>query len=238
MLVAIRKAPRLHPFRRLYRAHGILRIRKIHWPKFRAKKTTRGKSLEFFFFANSFESLPDVNERRDDRILWTQHLAHPSPNVRSSHRERRNISGMPMILMTGMQNVPEVGLHCRPNQSAPVHHLGDLLHPFSDLDVVHRSIDSRESAQDLIDFQTLLIGKVAFRIKGIRRGHSTGEPNQNTGIGLRLGMLHHGRIRQGSRSAPTQCGQRSSAQLFDEISSRSLFFRSHHLNERFGIQVA
>ncbi len=103
------------------------------------------KRLELFLFANTFQSLTDVNESRHGWIPGPQQPCHPGPDVRSSDRLRRDVTGVPMILMTRMQDVTEVGLNVRADHRPAIQDLRDVLEAGSDLDVVNNRVDSGKS---------------------------------------------------------------------------------------------
>ena len=84
------------------------------------------------------QPLADVDERRDGRVLRPADLGDPRADVRRGHRLRRDVAGVPVVLVPRVEDVPQVGDDVRADQRAPVHHLGDVLQPLRDLDVVDR----------------------------------------------------------------------------------------------------
>ena len=69
MLIPFFKPGRRHPLGRLDRLNRILGKRKNKRSVFRTKKSGGVKSLEFFFFSNSLQSLTNVNKSRDGRVV-------------------------------------------------------------------------------------------------------------------------------------------------------------------------
>ena len=82
-------------------------------------------------------------------IVRPAHPGDPRAEVRRGHGLRRDVAGVPVVLVPRVQDVPQVGDDVRADQRAAVHHLGDVLQPLRDLDVVHDRVDGREGAQDL-----------------------------------------------------------------------------------------
>ena len=88
-----------------------------------------------------------------------------------------------------MQDATEVGLHRRTDQRPAIHDLRDVLEPLADPDAVDRSGNRREGAEHALIRESLLVGRVTLRIKGLRGGHAAGEPDEDAGI-CRSGGLH------------------------------------------------
>jgi hypothetical protein len=109
-LVAAGEATRLHPFGRLHGSGGLFRIREIERAEFTAEKTRGGEGLKFFAFAHTFEALANIDKGRDHRIARSEHLRHPRADVGSGNGLRRHVTGVPVILVTRMQDAAEVRL--------------------------------------------------------------------------------------------------------------------------------
>ena len=183
---------------------------------------------EFLLLADPFEALADVDERRHNRVLGPQDLGHPCSDVRGGDGEGRDVAGVPVILVAGVEDVSEVRLHGRADEGAVVHDLGDVFHAFADLDAVHRGVDGREGAQDLLDVQTLFKGEVTFRIEGVGGRHAARQPDQDAGIGLGAGVDDRGLgVSPDAGSTATKGCHRSCTQLFEEIPARESFLSSH-----------
>ena len=74
------------------------------------------------------------------------------------NRQRRNVTRVPVILVSRMQDTPQVGLNCRTNQRAAIHDPGDVFQPLRDLDMVNGCIDRRKRAEDLFHVQPFFKG--------------------------------------------------------------------------------
>ena len=104
MLITVRKSSRFHSLGRLDRFDGLFGVGQIHRSKFRTEESSGGESLKFLFFSDSFKSLADIDEGRNDLVLWTEHFGHPCTQMWGGHGDRRNITGMPVVLVAGVEN--------------------------------------------------------------------------------------------------------------------------------------
>ena len=131
-----------------------------------------------------------------------------------------------MVLMTGMQNRTEVGLNGGANQSSPIHYLGDIFKALRNFYTVHIRVDCRKSTEDLIDFQSLFKREVSFGVKSVGGRHSSGHPNQDTGV--RFGFWMDDQIISPRlRSICGQSGGGGQSKLFNEIAPLNLFWNIH-----------
>ena len=226
MTVAVGKAPRFHALGRLDRLDRMFGVGQVHGPVFGPEKSTCRERLQLLLFSHSLEALSDINERRNNLVLRTEHLGHPGAQVRSRHGQGRDVSGMPMVLVAGMKDGTEVRLEGRADERSAVHHLSDVLQALGDLQPVHVGVDRGKGAQDLAHVQAHLEGMVALRIKRVGRGHSASQPDQDAGVGFRLRMLDR-TVGPGFRSFGCQGGCGSHAQLLDEISADYGFGKIH-----------
>ena len=176
MFISIGKSTWGHSRRRLDCPSRLIRIWQQEGAKFTPKKTTGVESFQLFFLAHSLESLTNINKSRHRLISLPQHFGHPRPNMRCCHRLRRNVSGMPMILVPGMQNMPKVRLHRRANQRSFIHHLRNFLKAFREIDSTYRGWNRRKSATNIRHFKALSKRFVVLRIKSIRRCHASTHP--------------------------------------------------------------
>ena len=63
--------------------------------------------------------------------------------MRCGHGLGRHVACVPVILVARVKNVAQVGHDVRTDQGCPIHHLGDILESFRDLDVVDGRSRSR-----------------------------------------------------------------------------------------------
>ena len=132
----------------LGRAHGELGFAgegEIHRPELRTEESAGGEGFEFLAFAVAFEPLADVDKGRHDGIARAEHLRHPRADVWRGDGLRRHVAGVPVVLMAGMQNRPEIRLHGRADKSRAIHHFGNIFEALADFNIVHRGIDFRKS---------------------------------------------------------------------------------------------
>ena len=66
------------------------------------------------------------------------------PDVRHRHRLRRDVAGVPVILVPRVQDEAEIRGHEGSNHRALVDDAGDVLEPLRELDVVDLRVDGRK----------------------------------------------------------------------------------------------
>ena len=179
LAITVHETTRIHALGRTHGGGGFLGERQVHRTIFAAKESGGGEGLEFLTLADAFEALADVDEGGHHRIARAEHAGHPGADVRAGDGLRRDIAGMPMELVTRMQDAAEVGLHRRTDQRAAVHDPRDVLESFADADAVDRRRDRREGAEHAVVGESLLVRRVALRVEGLGRGHAAGEPDEN-----------------------------------------------------------
>ena len=189
LAVAVNETTGIHTLGRTHGGGGFLRERQVHRTIFAAEETSGGEGLQLLAFADAFEALADVDKGRHHRIARTEHAGHPGADMRAGDGLRRHVTGVPMELVARVQDAAEVGLHRRTDQRRAVHDLCDVLESLADADAIHRGRDRRESAEHTVIGESLLVGRVTLRIKGLRGGHAAGEPDEDAGI-CRSGGLH------------------------------------------------
>src|SRR4029079_7143619 len=116
----------------------------VERPVLGPKKTAGGERLQLLLLAVPFEPLADVDERWQDRVIRSADAGDPGADVWARHGLWGDVAGVPVVLMPAVEDVPQVGGDVRPDQGGPVHHLGDVLEPLGELDVVHNAVDGRE----------------------------------------------------------------------------------------------
>ena len=70
-----------------------------------AANVRRVKRFEFLSLATVLQPLANVNERGNRWISWTEHLRNPRAQVRCGDRLRRNVTGVPMVLISWMKDI-------------------------------------------------------------------------------------------------------------------------------------
>ena len=175
----------------LWRPHGqrrLLGIGQVHRPVFAAEEAGRGEGLDLLVLADAFQSLTDVDECWHHRIPRSQRAAHPGADVRAGHGLRRYVTGMPVILVAGMQDRAEVGLHVGADERGPIEHLRDLGQAIHDAAAVDRGGDRGKRADHVGHGEAGLEGFVLLRIERVGSGHAAGHPEHDHRIGGRRGM--------------------------------------------------
>jgi len=90
--------------------------------------------------------------------------------MRGRHGLGRDVTGMPVVLMAGMQDAAEIGLDGGPDQGRAIHYRGNSFQPFTDLQTIDGCRDRGKGAQHVSDFEPLLERQIAFRIEGVACG--------------------------------------------------------------------
>ncbi len=97
---------------------------------FTAEKTGRSEGFQFLALAQ-IKSLADVNERGHRRIIARAEGARDDrADMGRGHGLRRSIAGVPMILMSRVQNEAEIARRSRNvDQSRAIHYARDFFQP-------------------------------------------------------------------------------------------------------------
>ena len=212
--VAVHEAAGVHPLGRPDGGGGFFRERQVHRTELAAEEPRGGESLQLLAFADPFEPLADVDERRHDRITRPQHARHPGADMRAGHGLRRDVAGVPVELVTRMQDAAEVRLHGGTDQRPAVHDLGDALESLADPHPVDGRRDRGERAEHPVVRHALLIRRIALGIEGLRGGHAARQPDEDAGVG-RGGGRDDLLVREQARGAHRErrgAGQREPAE--------------------------
>ena len=137
----------------------------------------------------AFQSLADVDKCRNRRVLRSANLGDPRPDVRGGHGLRRNVPGVPVVLVTGVEDITQVGNDVRADQGPSVQDLGDMLQPLGDFHAVEHRVDRGEGAEDLLRRDADLERGVPLGIEGFGRRHAAGQPDQDERVGGGHGLL-------------------------------------------------
>ena len=163
---------------------------------FGAEKTRGVKRLERADLSRALDGLPDGDEGRDVRVPRAEGSRDDGADVRHRHRLRRDIAGVPVILMPRVQDEAEIGGVERADDRSAVDDAADLFQPLRELDVVDGGVDRRERAQHVLDVHARLERRIALRIERFGLRHAAGHPENDHRIGRRLAA------RPGRRLAP------------------------------------
>ncbi len=148
----------------------------------------------------------------------------PGSDMRTGHRLRGHITGVPMVLMPGVQNMSQVRLDMRANHGGAVHHAGDSFEALTDFDVIDSRINCRECANHFFDGRAHFKRMIAFGIEVIGGRHSARHPNQNASIRRGLRMFDRFPIRGGKELRfprhPSRCG--AGGDLFQKTTTGDL----------------
>ena len=179
---------KLHSLRRTDRQGRFLWKRQIHRGILAPKETCCGERFEFLLLSDPLEPLSNVDKRRDHRVVWSQYLGDPSPQMRTGYGLGWNIPSVPVVLVAGVQDTTQVRLDVGTDQGGSIHDLGHILKPLTDADVVDRRRDRGEGAHDLCDRLADLKGLVMLGVKCIGSPHPTTHPQDDDRVGLGLRM--------------------------------------------------
>ena len=103
--------------------------------------------------------------------------------VRGGDGLRRHVAGMPVILVARVEDEAEVAGLEGLDERAVVHDLGDVGHPFGDLQSVHAGGDGLEGGVDGLGFHALLEGRVLLHVPDFGGRLSAGHPEDDDRIG-------------------------------------------------------
>jgi hypothetical protein len=96
----------------------------------------------------------------------------------------------------GVQDEPEIRRHERAHDGAAVHHAGDLLEPFGELDMVDGRRNRGKRAEDLFDLYAALERCVPLRVERLGLRHSSSHPQDDDRVGRRRLLRRGGRTRE------------------------------------------
>ena len=179
---------------------GILRIDDQERAVIGAEEPRRVERLERGDLAGAFDRLSDGDERRHVGIARAERARDHRPDVRHRHRLRRDVAGVPVILVPRVQDEPEIRGHERADHRALVDDAGDVLEPLRELDVVDLRVDGREGAEHVLDRHARRERRVALRVERLGARHPAGHPEDDDGVGCRFPRrLRRARSCEGSR---------------------------------------
>lgn len=141
-------------------------------------------------------------------------------DVRAGHGLWRGVAGVPLVLVPRVKDEPQITRGVRTDQRTQVHHPGDLLEPFGELDVIDAAVDRLEGAQHPLGLEAFFKGGVSLGIKRFGVGHAAGHPENDYGIGGRgqlLSFIVGSQQRFGIPSS--QCRKRSGAGGLQKIAT-------------------
>ena len=92
------------------------------------------------------------------------------------HGQGRLVTGVPMVLVSTVQDVAQICDLVCPDQGTAIHNLGYIFQAFCDLDAVHVGVDGRKSADNLFQRHTYFEWDITFWVKGVWSGHAATHP--------------------------------------------------------------
>src|SRR5262249_19798683 len=119
--LALREPARRHAARRLDRGDRVLRERQVERSMLAAEEAGRRERLQFFRLPYPLESLADVDEGGNRRVVRTLDPRDPRAEVRRGDRLRRDVAGVPVILVPRVEDVAEIGDDMRADERRPIH---------------------------------------------------------------------------------------------------------------------
>ena len=230
-LVAVGEARLAHALRRPNGVQRVIRVGDVEWPMLTAEETGGVERLEFLAFAD-VESLADVDERWHRGVSRAKRAGDHRADMWGGHGKRRRVAGVPMVLVARVENEAEVAGLGRgvvrlrelaglvgADQRASIHHVADFFQALGQLNVVNRSIDCRESAEDLVGRQALFVGGVALGIERLGGGHAAAHPEHDDRVGRCLDLFITGLGQDLARVSGGQGAQSCGAGGLEEIST-------------------
>ncbi len=141
------------------------------------------KGFERGAFGADFEILADGDEGRHGGVAGAEGFGDHGADVGHGDGLRRNVAGVPVVLMAGVKDEAEVGGLEGADDRAAIDDFADALEAGGKLDGIDGGIDLREGAEDLIGADARGERRVAFGIPGFGLRHTTGHPDDDDGIG-------------------------------------------------------
>ena len=148
-----------------------------------AEKARRMERLQRADLPSAFDRLPDGDKRRHVRVPGTERARDDRANVRHRLRLRRDVAGVPVILVARVQDEAEVRGREAADDRALVHDARDVLEPLRELDVVHVGVDARKRAQHVLDRHARGKRRIALRVERLRAGHAARHPEHDDRVG-------------------------------------------------------
>ena len=135
-------------------------------------------------------------------MISAARMGDPRADMRGGHRERWFVAGMPVVLVSRVEDVSEVSAYLRTDQRAAIHHFCHVFEPLAHLDVVDDCINRRERAQHLIALEPLIERSVTLGVKCLGRRHAPSHPAEDHGVGCGRKL----------RLILSECGERGRAE--------------------------
>ena len=233
-LVPVFESARRHSLGGLDACPGLARMRDHERPIFAPEEARLMERLEFLAFPDS-HALADVDESRDVRVVRPERPRDDRPHVRGGHGERRDVTGVPVILMARVENEPEVGADERPDQRPAIHDRCDAFEALGELDVVDGRVDRRKRAEHAVGIEAALERHIPLRIERLGVSHPAGHPKEDHRIDLGLDFLRIGekRTRVGRRQGRKRRRARRSEEVPSVDASRSVRVPTVHVSGSF-----
>ena len=121
----------------------------------------------------------------------------------------------------------EVGLDGGADEGAAVHHFGEFLEAFGEIDSADRGGDGGKSAADVGDGEAFSEGLVVLGVEGVGCGHASGHPDEDAAVGLGGGLVDRF-VAEESGCAHGEGGGGCGTEFFKEVPAVFEFERSRH----------
>ena len=121
----------------------------------------------------------------------------------------------------------EVGLDGGADEGAAVHHFGEFLEAFGEIDPADGGGDGGESAADVGDGEAFSKGLVVFGVEGVGCGHASGHPDEDAAVGLGGGLVDRF-VAEESGRAHSEGGGGCGTEFFKEVPAVFEFEWSGH----------
>jgi hypothetical protein len=138
--VAALEPPACHAARRTDDVGGFIRKRHVERAVLRSEETGRRERFELLAFAQ-IEPLPDVDEGGHRGIPRPERPRHDGADVRGRHGLRRRVAGVPLILMSRVENEAKVTGRVGPDECPAVDHARQPLETLREPDAVNGRVD-------------------------------------------------------------------------------------------------
>ena len=168
-------------------------------------------------FGADLQVLANRDEGGHRRILRSERPRDDRAEMGHRHRLRRDVAGVPVILVPRVKDEAQVRGGERADHRAAIDDLANPLETLSELDLIDGRVDGRKRAEDPLDRHARRERRVRLGIERLGLRHAAGHPEEDHGVGGRLG-----------------CGRGTKARLaaFHERRERGRRGRAHKLASR------
>ncbi len=168
---------------RAYGGGGILRVGDEEGAELGAEESGGVEGFQRGAFGADLEILADGDEGRHGGVARAEGLGDDGAEVRDGNGLRRDVAGVPVKLVSRVEDEAEVGGLEGADDGAAIDDTADAFETLGELDVVDGGIDRGEGAENLLGADSGGEGRVALGVEGFGLRHAAGHPDDDHGVG-------------------------------------------------------